>query len=127
MLFVLLFLLILLDQSVTAVAGGILLHGLLECGLVEVGPQRVGEVEFGIGCLPEEEVAQTVLAACAYDQIGVGDAGRVERLREALFGDVVGGDFACGDQPARLDCGRCNAPAPYYFYKDGKLGLPGCR
>ena len=37
------------------------------------------------------------------------------------------GDFACGDQPARLDCGRCGAPAPYYFYKDGKLGLPGCR
>ena len=30
------------------------------------------------------------------------------------------------DQPARLDCGRCNAPAPYYFYKDGKLGLPEC-
>ena len=33
------------------------------------------------------------------------------------------GDFACGDQPVRLDCGRCNAPAPYYFYKYGKLVL----
>ena len=26
------------------------------------------------------------------------------------------GDFAGGDQPARLDCGRCKAPAPEYFY-----------
>ena len=33
------------------------------------------------------------------------------------------GDFACGDQPVRLDCGRCGAPAPYYFYKYGKLVL----
>ena len=23
--------------------------------------------------------------------------------------------------------GLLAAPAPYYFYKDGKLGLPGCR
>ena len=40
--------------------------------------------------------------------------------------DRSGGGFrATHDQPARLDCGRCNAPAPYYFYKDGKLGCRG--
>ena len=39
------------------------------------------------------------------------------------IGPLRRGDFACGAQPARLDCGRCGAPAPYYFYKYGKLVL----
>ena len=35
------------------------------------------------------------------------------------------GDFACGAQLTQLDCGRCGAPAPYYFYKYGKLVCRG--
>ena len=31
----------------------------------------------------------------------------------------------CVDQPVQLDRGRCNAPAPCYFYKYGKLVCRG--
>ena len=41
------------------------------------------------------------------------------------IGPLRRGFRATHDQPARLDCGRCNAPAPYYFYKDGKLVCRG--
>ena len=34
---------------------------------------------------------------------------------------------AMHDQLTQLDRGRCKAPAPWYFYKNGKLGLPRCR
>ena len=32
------------------------------------------------------------------------------------FGPLRRGFRATHDQPARLDCGRCKAPAPYYFF-----------
>ena len=43
------------------------------------------------------------------------------------FGPLRRGFRATHDQLTQLDRGRCKAPAPYYFYKDGKLGLPRCR
>ena len=46
-------------------------------------------------------------------------------LATERIGPLRRGFRATHDQPARLDCGRCNAPAPYYFYKDGKLGCRG--
>ena len=36
---------------------------------VEVGPQRLGEVELAIGELPQQEVADALLAAGADEQI----------------------------------------------------------
>ena len=43
--------------------------------------------------------------------------------RHRADGTAPAGDFACGDQLTQLDGGRCGAPAPYYFYKYGKLVL----
>ena len=44
----------------------------------------------------------------------------IERIRP-----LRRGDFAGGDQLTQLDRGRCNAPAPYYSYKNGKLVCRG--
>lgn len=33
--------------------------------LVEVGPECVGEIEFGVGCLPNHEVADAIFATGA--------------------------------------------------------------
>ena len=49
--------------------------------LGEVGPAERHEDELGVGELPEQEVADPLLAAGADQQIGVGDAGRARDAR----------------------------------------------
>ncbi len=46
-----------------------------QMGLVEVGPEHGGEEEFGVGDLPEQEVADALLAAGADEDVGVGKKG----------------------------------------------------
>ena len=43
----------------------------------------------------------------------------------AVWTAPAGGFRAAHDQLTQLDRGRCGAPAPYYFYKDGKLVCRG--
>src|SRR5258706_13136328 len=43
-----------------------------ERGTVEIGPERVGEVQLGIRELPEQEIADALLAAGANEQVGLG-------------------------------------------------------
>src|SRR5262245_25184292 len=45
--------------------------GRVERGGVEVGPQRFGEVKLGVGQLPEQEVADALLAAGADEEVGL--------------------------------------------------------
>ena len=40
--------------------------------LIEVGPQCIGKIELRVRRLPQKEVADSLLAARAYDEIGVG-------------------------------------------------------
>src|SRR5262245_29870808 len=49
----------------------------VETGGVKIGPQGVGEVELGIGQLPQHEVADALLAAGPDEQIRLGSV--VER------------------------------------------------
>ena len=49
----------------------------------EVGPEGLGDVEFGVGRLPQQEVAQAVLAAGADQQVRVGHIGGIEAAGEA--------------------------------------------
>lgn len=39
---------------------------------IKIWPEHVGEIEFRIGDLPEEEVRDAHLARCADEQVGVG-------------------------------------------------------
>ena len=65
--------------------------------LAEVGPQGVGEVEFGVGQLIEEEVRYSQLARRANEQIGVRQIGAGEPACDGLLVDFLGA------QPARRD------------------------
>ena len=45
--------------------------GFDEIFLVELGPEFVGDHDFGICDFPEQEIADAHLAACADEQIGI--------------------------------------------------------
>jgi hypothetical protein len=68
-------------------------------GFAEVRPEGVGEVELGVGQLPEQEVAQAQLAAGADHQVGIGHVGQVEVARNRRFVDLRGA------RARRLDLG----------------------
>jgi fibronectin-binding autotransporter adhesin len=54
----------------------------------KIRPQRVAEIEFAVGALPQHEIAQPYLAAGADDQLRVGDTGRVHIGGEVLLRPV---------------------------------------
>ena len=51
---------------------------------VEVGPQRIGEIELGVGELPEQEIADALLAAGADEEIGLGRVAHRQVAARAL-------------------------------------------
>ena len=59
------------DSSVSPITSGKRLNGGSEIGLGEVRPQDVGEVELGVGRLPQQEVTQSLFSAGADEQIHV--------------------------------------------------------
>src|SRR5204862_1307412 len=69
----------------TALPRGVLRECPGELLAIEVGPERVGEVELGIGRLPEQEVRETLLSARANHEIRVVHVGRVEPASELLL------------------------------------------
>src|SRR5689334_11743252 len=46
----------------------------------EIGPERLGEVELGVGELPEQEVGDALLAAGADEEVGLGRIGHRQAL-----------------------------------------------
>src|SRR5471030_1360886 len=62
--------------------------------LAEIRPQRVDEYQLGVGALPEQEIADALLAAGADQQVWIGNAGGEELAFEARLVDLVGGDFS---------------------------------
>src|SRR3546814_10242280 len=73
-------------------------EGGFEVALVEVGPQLVDEDELAVGRLPEQEVAEPLLAGGADHQVGIGNAGGQEAGGEAFLVDVLERDLAGGDR-----------------------------
>jgi hypothetical protein len=69
----------------------------------EVGPQHVAEHELRVGTLPDEEVADPLLAAGPDQQVGVGHAGGVQGVRDGALVDRLGRDAARGQPPERVD------------------------
>ena len=63
--------------------------GAVEFFAAEVGPERVAEVEFRVGRLPEQVVAESLLATGADEQVGVGHEGGGELLAYNVLGDVL--------------------------------------
>src|SRR5207245_10409005 len=55
----------------------------------EVWPQRFGHQHLGVRALPEEEVADPVLARCADDQVGIGQVRLVHARRDGRLVDAA--------------------------------------
>src|SRR5688572_33142435 len=88
-----------IDGAESAIASRVLLQCLVESALVEVRPEAVDEMQLGVCALPEHEIAESLLAASADQQVDlrrgqchVVDCG--ERLGEARTIDAV-----CRSQP----------------------------
>src|SRR6478735_7497815 len=62
---------------------------LLQVVLAEIGPQRVDEHQLGIGTLPEQEIADALLAAGADQEVGVGHAGGQQLALEQILVDAL--------------------------------------
>ena len=72
---------------------------------IEVGPEHIGDVNLGVGQLPEQEIAEAVFPAGAYQQIGIlfpsrkkfgGDAVLVDAVRVYLPGSSTSGQMLRG-------------------------------
>src|SRR5262245_46493942 len=87
------------DAAIASLTPTKLRDRLLKVLLAEVGPQRVDKHQLGIGALPQQEIADALLAAGADQQVGIGHARRQEFTLEALFVDGVRRQFARGDLP----------------------------
>jgi len=56
------------EAAFAALVGG---DGFEEVSSAEVGPEAIGDVDLGVGDLPEEEVGDTLLAGGSDDEVGV--------------------------------------------------------
>src|SRR6201997_5329524 len=75
------------DGAVAAFAFLIVDEGFEEAGAIEIGPESFGDEDFGVGNLPEEEIADAHFAGGSDEEIGVGEIGGVEMAGEIFFGD----------------------------------------
>src|SRR5947207_6316229 len=67
----------------------------IELWFTKVGPQGVGDYQFGIRDLPKKKIADAHFATGADKQIRIRKVAGVEVLGKDLFGDVRGIEFSC--------------------------------
>ena len=80
-------------------AGLIAADGFEEIQLLKIGPVHVGEIQFRVGGLPQQEVAQPMLAAGADEQIRVRQVRGEQALVQGLLIDLVRRQPAGGNVP----------------------------
>src|SRR5580658_10705822 len=73
-----------------ALTGGEECQRRIQLGGIEVRPQAVGEVQLGIGEVPQQEIADAMFAAGADEQVRVRQLRQGQRLPHLLFGDIGG-------------------------------------
>src|SRR5208282_81544 len=61
-----------------------------ELALAEIGPQSVGEIEFGVGELKEKEIGDAQLSRGSNQQVGIGKPGGGQFARHQLLVDLIG-------------------------------------
>src|SRR5271169_3448677 len=57
--------------------------------LAEIGPQRVGEIEFGVGELIQKKIRDAQLTRSSNQQVGIGQPGRRQFARHQLLVDLL--------------------------------------
>src|SRR5690606_35510440 len=110
-----------------ALALVVLLHRPVKGGAVEVGPVHGGEIEFAVGRLPEQEVADALLAGGADAQVRFRQIGGGEVAGEQGLGDVVGAQAAGLHPGGQLAGGGSDLPAPAVVHRQhqGAAAAPG--
>ena len=91
--------------------------------LVEIGPQDVEEQQFGIGRLPQQEIAQADLARRADEQVERRQVGGLEPLLDRRFVDVLGVDRAV-DRGRRQVARRSRNLGPRAIIEGDDQGQP---
>jgi hypothetical protein len=69
----------------------------------EVGPERLGYVDLGVGDLPQQVVADAHFAARANEQIRIRLTGRVEEAGKTLLVELLGPDASLDRTTCRVD------------------------
>ena len=85
----------------------------VERGGVEIGPQHVGEIELGVGELPQQEVRDPLLAAGADEQVGLRRVGHREDTARAPRARVASRRAArpgCAAKYRRAACAMSQRP-----------------
>ena len=59
------------DGAIAAFAFLVIEEGFEEAGAIEIGPQGFRDQDFGVGNLPEKEIADAHFAAGANEEIGI--------------------------------------------------------
>src|SRR5204863_9179689 len=77
------------DAAIATFAAAKLGDRPLEMLLAEVGPQRVDEHQLGVGALPQQEIADALLAAGTDQQVGIGHAGGQQLALEQALVDLL--------------------------------------
>src|SRR5690554_2818485 len=87
----------------TALARAVGRDCLIERELVEVGPQRVGEVQLGVGELPQQEVADALLATGPDEEVRLRRIGHRQLGADLGLGEVAAARVARGEAVERRD------------------------
>ena len=85
-----------LSTPEAAVALLVLDDGPQQVRSAEVGPQRRRHPELAVRDLPQQEVADSQLAARADEQVGIGNVGRVEPCSRRASSSTASGSSAAG-------------------------------
>src|SRR5438874_1118848 len=97
--------------TVAALAAAIIGDRLLQVAAPEIRPKGLGEHQLGIGALPEQEIADALLAAGADQQIGIGQLGGEQMLGDQLLVDGVERQIPAPD-PGRDSASRSDDLGP---------------
>src|SRR5690606_555703 len=76
-----------------ALAGGKGRNGALQIGFAEVGPVGIAEIQLGVGNLPQQEIADALLASGTDQQIRPGEIAERNISVEGIFIDLFGAKF----------------------------------
>src|SRR6266850_782422 len=111
-----------LDAAVAAFALLVGDDSFQQIAAAEVGPQRLGDPDLGVGDLPQEEIAHAHLAAGPDQQIRIRLAGGVEEFTEAPLVEIVGAHTGRDGAPRRVD--DLGAPAIVQRDVEHHAGVP---
>src|SRR5690606_36016568 len=80
---------LLADPAVAALPAGVVGQRALEFDRIEIGPVGGGEIEFRVGELPEQEVADALLATGAHAEIRCRQVGQRKLPGKHVFVDLL--------------------------------------